>query len=47
MELGMSCMLVDCFCHGGYLLDSKEVGDILHLALPCVMETDTVKAYRM
>ena len=37
----------DRFYHGGYLLEKQQVSDIFPAIPPYIMETETVKAYRM
>ena len=43
----MPSLLVDCFCHGGYYVEKGQLSSMLSLTIPAIMETDTVKAFRM
>ncbi|XP_067680844.1 kinesin light chain isoform X8 [Haliotis asinina] len=43
----MPCVLVNCFCHGGYLVDHGEVTKILENTLSSMMTSETAKNFRV
>ncbi|XP_052829563.1 kinesin light chain isoform X6 [Octopus bimaculoides] len=44
----MPCVLVNCFCHGGYRVENSDLAEILSTTLHLAMEvTQTVKSYRI
>ncbi|XP_071079542.1 kinesin light chain-like isoform X15 [Haliotis cracherodii] len=43
----MPCVLVNCFCHGGYLVDHGEATKILENTLSSMMNSETAKNFRV
>ncbi|XP_046372958.1 kinesin light chain-like isoform X16 [Haliotis rufescens] len=43
----MPCVLVNCFCHGGYLVDQGEATKILENTLSSMMNSETAKNFRV